>query len=207
MSDRILNLAQLEALYDEPSRNSLVKVARHITPEYGAWIGAARFCVLSTVGPDGTDGSTRGDEDPVVHIQDPQTLLMPDWRGNNRLDSLCNIVEDGRVSLMFMVPGNSNVVRVNGDAHLSVSAAHLARFERNGQHPRSLVVISVSEVYSQCARAILRSGLWQGQAAPDLPSMGDILQAQTAAEAEQSARIDSATYEKDWQARVTKSMW
>jgi len=68
-------------------------------------------------------------------------------------------------------------------------------------------VISVSEVYSQCARAILRSGLWQGQAAPDLPSMGDILQAQTAAAAEQSARIDSATYEKDWQARVTKSMW
>ena len=159
------------------------------------------------MGPDGTDGSPRGDADPVVHIQDPQTLLMPDWRGNNRLDSLRNIVQDGRVSLMFMEPGNSNVVRVNGDAHLSVLAAHLARFERNGQHPRSLVVISVSEVYSQCARAILRSGLWQGQAAPDLPSMGDILQAQTAAAAGQSARIDSATYEKDWQARVTKSMW
>ena len=152
------------------------------------------------MGPDGTDGSPRGDEGPVVHIQDPQTLLMPDWRGNNRSASLRNIVEDGRVSLMFMVPGHSNVVRVNGDAHL-------ARFERNGQQPRIAIMISVSEVYSQCAWSILRSGLWQGQAAPDLPSMGDILQAQTAAEAEQSARIDSATYEKDWQARVTKSMW
>ena len=207
MRDRISNLTQLEALYEAPSCNSLIKVARHITPEYGAWIAAARFCVLSTVGPDGTDGSPRGDEGPVVHIQDPQTLLMPDWRGNNRLDSLRNIVQDGRVSLMFMVPGNSNVVRVNGDAHLSVSAAHLARFERKGQRPRSLVVISVLEVYGQCARAILRSELWRGQAAPELPSMGDILQAQTAGEAEPSARIDSATYETDWQARVTKSLW
>lgn len=207
MSDRILNLTQLEALYEEPSRNSLVKVAQHITAEYGAWIGAAQFCILSTVGPGGTDGSPRGDDGPVVHIQDPKTLLMPDWRGNNRLDSLRNIVEDGRVSLMFMVPGNSNVVRVNGTAHLSVSAAHLARFERNGRKPRSVVAVSVSEAYGQCARAIIRSGLWQGQAAPDLPSMGDILQAQTAAQTEPSERVDSAIYEKDWQARVTKSLW
>lgn len=159
MADQITTVSQLETLYDRPSRNSLVKVAQHITPEYGAWIGASRFCILSTVGADGTDGSPRGDEDPVAWIQDPQTLLMPDWRGNNRLDSLRNIVEDGRVSLMFMVPGDANVVRING------------------------------------------------QAGPDLPSMGDILQAQTAGEAEQSARIDSAAYEKDWRARVTKSLW
>ena len=207
MSDRVVNLNQLEKLYDKPLRNSLIKVAQHITPEYAAWIGAAQFCILSTVGADGTDSSPRGDEGPVVHIQDAQTLLMPDWRGNNRLDSLRNIVEDGRVSLMFMVSGNSNVVRVNGDAHLSVSAPHLARFERNGHQPRSVVVVSVSEVYSQCAQAIMRSRLWKGQAAPDLPSMGDFLQAQTAGEAERSARIDSATYEKDWYARVTKSLW
>ena len=142
MSDRILNLTQLEALYEEASRNSLVKVAQHITAEYGAWIGAARFCILSTAGPGGIDGSPRGDDGPVVHIQDPQTLLMPDWRGNNRLDSLRNIVEDGRVSLMFMATGNSNVVRVNSTAHLSVSAAHLARFERNGRKPRSVRYLS-----------------------------------------------------------------
>ena len=207
MADQITTVSQLEALYDKPSRNSLVKVAQHITPEYGAWIGASRFCILSTVGADGTDGSPRGDEGPVARIQDPQTLLMPDWRGNNRLDSLRNIVKDGRVSLMFMVPGKSNVVRINGQAHLSVSAAHLAMFERKGQLPRCVMVVSVSEVYGQCARAIIRSGLWDGQAGPDLPSMGDILQAQTAGEAEQSARIDSAAYEKDWRARVTKSLW
>ena len=177
MADQITTVSQLEALYDKPSRNSLVKVAQHITPEYGAWIGASRFCILSTVGADGTDGSPRGDEDPVAWIQDPQTLLMPDWRGNNRLDSLRNIVKDGRVSLMFMVPGKSNVVRINGQAHLSVSAAHLAMFERKGQLPRCVMVVSVSEVYGQCARAIIRSGLWDGQAGPDLPSMGDILQA------------------------------
>ena len=91
MADQITTVSQLEALYDRPSRNSLVKVAQHITPEYGAWIGASRFCILSTVGADGTDGSPRGDEDPVAWIQDPQTLLMPDWRGNNRLDSSCTL--------------------------------------------------------------------------------------------------------------------
>ena len=159
------------------------------------------------MGADGTNGSPREDEGPVVRIEDPQTRLMPDWRGNTRLDSLRNIVEDGWVSLIFMVPRKANVVRIKGQAHLSVSAAHLAMFERKGQLPRCVMVVSVSEVYDQCARAIIRSGLWDGQAEPDLPSMGDILKAQTAVEAEESAPIDSAAYEKDWRARVTKSLW
>ena len=104
MADQITTVSQLEALYDKPSRNSLVKVAQHITPEYAAWIGASRFCILSTVGADGTDGSPRGDEDPVARIQDPQTLLIPDWRGNNHLDSLRNIVEDGPTDALFANP-------------------------------------------------------------------------------------------------------
>jgi uncharacterized protein len=102
-----------------PSPTSLAKVARRLTPLYRRWIEAARFCVLSTVGPEGTDGSPRGDDGPVVRVVDDRTLWLPDWRGNNRIDSLRNIVRDGRVSLMFMVPGSNNVVRVNGRAVLT----------------------------------------------------------------------------------------
>ena len=120
----ISDIAQLEAIYGEPSRVPIIKVTNHLTPAQDAWISRARLCILSTVGPDGTDGSPRGDNGPVVTIQDPQTLLMPDWRGNNRIDSLRNIVTDGRVSLMFMIPGANNVMRVNGTAVL-LSLIHI----------------------------------------------------------------------------------
>ena len=156
----IATIAELEALYGKPGEASLLKVIDFLTPAYRAWIEASRFCVLTTVGPGGTDGSPRGDEDPVVSILDDHTLALPDWRGNNRMDSLRNIVEDGRVSLMFMVPGKNNVIRVNGDAVLAVDDEILARFERPGQkRPRSVIIIRIAEVYSQCARALMRSAL------------------------------------------------
>ena len=101
---RIRDLDALEALYGKVSEAAMRKVARRMTPLYRRWIMASRFCVLSTVGLEGTDASPRGDDGPVVTELDPGTLLMPDWRGNNRLDSLRNIVSDGRVSLMFVVP-------------------------------------------------------------------------------------------------------
>ena len=109
----------LEELYGTPGQPALRKVSDHLTPLYRKWIMASRFCVLTTVGVAGTDGSPRGDDGPVVLELDPHTLAMPDWRGNNRLDSLRNIVTDGRVSLMFMVPGSNTVVRVNGQARLT----------------------------------------------------------------------------------------
>ena len=124
------DIAALEALYGTPGQPSLRKVADHLTPLYRTWIMASRFAVLTTVGADGTDGSPRGDDGPVVTELDPHTLAMPDWRGNNRLDSLRNIVSDGRVSLMFMVPGSNTVVRVNGRARLTADADLRARFER-----------------------------------------------------------------------------
>jgi predicted pyridoxine 5'-phosphate oxidase superfamily flavin-nucleotide-binding protein len=110
------DIAALEALYDAPSNRSLAKVTPVLTPAYRRWIEASRFCILSTVGPDGTDATPRGDDGPVVRIVDDRTLWLPDWRGNNRLDALRNIVADGRVSLMFMITGNTTVVRVNGTA-------------------------------------------------------------------------------------------
>ena len=115
----ISSISELEALYGQPSDAAIRKVSSRLTPLYRRWIMASRFCVLTSVGPDGTDGSLRSEDGPVVHELNPQTLAMPDWRGNNRLDSLRNIVSDGRVSLMFMVPGSITIVRVNGRAVLS----------------------------------------------------------------------------------------
>ena len=168
--DWIETIEDLEALYGSPGAASLRKVVRGLTPLTRAWIDASRYCVLSTVGPDGTDGSPRGDDGPVVQELDAQTLLMPDWRGNNRLDSLRNIVADGRVSLMFMVPGSNTVLRVNGHARLTADEGLRARFERQGKHPATVIVIKITEIYSQCARAQIRADLWRRDDAAGLPA-------------------------------------
>ena len=128
----IENTTDLEALYGQAGKAATRKVSSRLTPLYRKWIMASRLCVLSTIGPDGTDGSPRGDDGPVVLELDETTLAMPDWRGNNRLDSLRNIVSDGRASLMFVVPGSHNVVRVNGVARLTDDDALRGRFERKG---------------------------------------------------------------------------
>ncbi|MEL6566473.1 MAG: MSMEG_1061 family FMN-dependent PPOX-type flavoprotein, partial [Pseudomonadota bacterium] len=151
--------------------------------------------------PAGTDGSPRGDDGPVVTELDPKTLAMPDWRGNNRLDSLRNIVSDGRVSLMFMVPGSNTVVRVNGTARLTADSALRARFERQGRQPATVIVIQIAEVYTQCARAVIRAGLWSRDDAEGLPSAGDIL-----AEMSQGEE-GGAAYDAAWPARAAKTMW
>jgi PPOX class probable FMN-dependent enzyme len=150
----------LEALYVDAAPASLRKVVDRITPKYWQWISASRFCVLTTVGPAGTDGSPRGDDGPPVIALDEYTLAMPDWRGNNRLDSLRNVVEDGRVSLLFLIGGENFAVRVNGIARLSADDKLRALFEKDGHIPNTVIVIKVVEIYSQCSRALMRSGLW-----------------------------------------------
>lgn len=202
MADYVVSdIAQLEDIYGLPGKASIIKVADHLTPLYHAWLKAARLCVVSTVGPDGTDGSPRGDDGPVVQVADPNTLLLPDWRGNNRMDTLRNIVADGRISLMFFVNGSNNVIRVNGRGVVSLDPELLARFEQNGRQPRSIVIITVAEVYSQCARALMRAGIWTAADASDgLPSIGELL-------AEQEAGFDAAKYDADWDTRAAKTMW
>ncbi|MGV6803526.1 MAG: pyridoxamine 5'-phosphate oxidase family protein [Ruegeria sp.] len=196
------DLAALEALYGTPGAASLRKVARQLTPLYRKWIMASRLCVLSTVGPEGVDGSPRGDDGPVVHEIDPGTLALPDWRGNNRLDSLRNIVRDPRVALMFMVPGSNNVVRVNGTARLTADADLRAGFEKQGKQPATVIVIEISEIYSQCARALMRAGTWtSGDQSGPLPTIGEIL-AEVSLGEEGGARYDS-----EWGARAAKTMW
>ncbi len=197
----IEDITTLEALYGTPGSASLRKVATRLTPLYRKWINTSRFCIISTAGPDGTDGSPRGDAGPVVTELDAQTLALPDWRGNNRLDTLRNIVTDGRISLLFMVPGSNTVVRVNGIAKLTTDSALRARFERKTRLPATVIIIAISEIYTQCARAPMRAGLWARDDSEGLPSAGEILSEMTAGE-EGGSHYDAA-----WGARAEKTMW
>lgn len=198
----ITDLDTLHSHYGTPRAPALRKVAPQLTPAYAAFIRASRFCILSSVGPEGTDGSPRGDREPVVEIADPETILMPDWRGNDRIDTLRNIVRDGRISLGFLVPGSVNLVRVNGTARLTADAALRARFEREGQHPRTVMVIRVAEVYAQCARAIQRADLWAGaDHSAGLPSVGQMLEEASA------GAIDGAHYDAERATRAHLGWW
>ncbi|MEM9716643.1 MAG: pyridoxamine 5'-phosphate oxidase family protein [Pseudomonadota bacterium] len=200
--DWIEDIESLERLYDgKISEASVLKVADHITPTYRAWLEAARFVILSTVGPEGTDASPRGDEGPVVHILDDGHVALPDWRGNNRLDSLRNIVRDGRVSLMFMVPGSNTVIRLNGAGRLTADEDLRGKFARKGLLPKTVLVVQIAEIYTQCARALIRSGLWGDIPEPDLPSAGDVLREMS------GGTFDGAKYDVDWPGRAAKSMW
>jgi len=194
-------LDELEAVNGPAIPTSLAKVVDHLTPEYRCWIMASKFCVLSTVGPDGTDGTPRGDDGPVVAELDERTLLMPDWAGNNRIDSLRNLIVDPRCSLMFMVPGDNNVVRVNGTGRLTTDDGLRARFEKNGKLPRSVLVMHIDEIYFQCAKALMRSGLWQGTERPDIPTAGDFLKAVT------KGREGGADYDANYAARARAQFW
>ncbi len=193
--------ADLVALYGTPKPASTVKVARHLTPEYRAWIEAAPFCALATVGPEGTDCSPRGDDGAVVQIVGDTTLALPDRRGNDRLDTLRNIIRDPRLSLMFLVPGSATVIRINGTGRIAADPETLARFAVQGAEPRSVLFIEIREVYFQCARAVLRAGLWTGQDAPDLPSPGEILSTMSEGE------VGGPAYDAAWPARAAKTMW
>ncbi|SDH10832.1 pyridoxamine 5'-phosphate oxidase family protein [Alloyangia pacifica] len=199
---KIDSIDALEALYGTAAGASIDKVVRRMTPLYRKWIEASKLCVLSTVGPAGTDASPRGDDGPVVLELDPGTLAMPDWRGNNRLDSLRNVVEDGRVSLMFFVPGSNNVVRVNGTGWLTDDEGMRGRFAKDGKLPATVLIVEIAEIYTQCARALLRAGTWvSGDESVGLPTIGQFL-----AEATQGA-TDGEAYDREWPERAAKSLW
>ncbi|MBB4228681.1 pyridoxamine 5'-phosphate oxidase family protein [Rhizobium mongolense] len=182
---------------------SLAKVTKALTPLYRQMIEAAPFMALATVGPEGLDCSPRGDIGGVVRVIDEKTLHLPDWRGNNRVDSLSNIVRDPRLALMLLVPGSNTTMRINGRGVVSNDEALLESFEMNGKHPRTIVVITIDEVYFQCARALIRAQLWNPENFADpakLPTPGLMLKA--AAE-----DFDHETYDREWAGRAAKTMW
>jgi len=204
MPGKIGSVAELEALYGEPNEASTVKEVDYITPHYRAWIEASPFAVLATAGPEGLDCSPRGDKPGFVRIHDDKTLMLPDRRGNNRVDSLRNIVRNPRVGLLFLIPGVGNTLRVNGHAHLSADPDLLESFAVEDKAPRSVTVITVDTVYFQCARALVRSELWNPERHVDprsLPSAGEILAALS------DNRVGGVTYDREWPGRAAKTMW
>ncbi|MBO1111541.1 pyridoxamine 5'-phosphate oxidase family protein [Bordetella petrii] len=201
---RITDPAALQALYGQPSQASVMKETDHVHPHYRAFIEAAPFVVLATVGPDGLDASPRGDPAGFVTVADDKTLLIPDRRGNNRIDSLRNILADPRVALLFLVPGVGETLRVNGRAGISTDPALLARFAMHDKPPRSVLVIDVETVFFQCSRALVRSALWDPARQIErasLPSTGRML-------ADLSAgTIDGQAYDRALPGRVRDTLY
>lgn len=199
----ICTVEALKEIYQGVSEASLVKVTAALTADYRRMIEASPFVALATVGPEGLDCSPRGDRGAVVRVEDQKTLALPDWRGNNRIDSLMNIVRDPRVALMFLIPGSNTAMRVNGRAMISVDPELLQSFEMDGKHPRTVVLVSIEEVYFQCARAIIRADLWNPDSFVDpksLPTAGELLQAA-------KADFDKESYDREWPERAAKTMW
>jgi PPOX class probable FMN-dependent enzyme len=195
---------ELEALYGIPLETSIVKEVGRVTPEYRALIEASPFAALATSGPEGLDCSPRGDLPEFVRVHDETTLLLPDRRGNNRIDSLRNIVRDPRVALLFLIPGSGTTLRVNGRAALTADPELLASFAVEGKQPRCVVAIDVESVYFQCARAIVRSQLWNAAKHVDparLPTPGRILALLS------EERVGGSEYDDTWQERARRTLW
>jgi uncharacterized protein len=196
--------AELEAIYGKPVEAATVKEVNWITPHYRAYIDASPYVTLATSGPEGLDCSPRGDRPGFVRVHDEKTLMLPDRRGNNRIDSLRNIVRDPRVAVLFMIPGMGNTLRVNGRAHLSIEPDLLSSFTVEDKAPRSVTVIEVDAVYFQCARALVRSDLWNPAHHVDpksLPSAGQILAALS------QDRVGGEKYDREWPGRAAATMW
>lgn len=180
MDDVVGSIEELEALYPRDSvvKAAVDKVTDHLTPLQRRYVEASPFVMLATVGPEGVDVSPRGDPAGFVRIVDERTLQIPDRRGNNRLDSLRNIVRDPRVHVLFMVPGIGVTLRVVGRAVLRSGTALRQSFAMGDKVPRSVIEVAIGEVYTQCPKALIRSHLWDPsrfRTADELPTVGQIM--------------------------------
>lgn len=205
MTDHLVTtMAELEAMYAQPMETSLLKEIDHIGPHYRALIEASPFCALATCGPEGLDCSPRGDAPGFVRIEDERTLMIPDRRGNNRVDTLRNIIRDPRVALLFLIPGVSETMRVNGRAAISTDPESLESFKVDGKAPRCVIVVTVERAYFQCAKAIVRSKLWDPATRVErakLPTTGAMVAALT------RGKVDAETYDREAPARIKAQLY
>jgi uncharacterized protein len=201
----ITSITELEALYTDPvSPAATIKVLDHVSDHYRTFIGASPFMLLATVGPSGVDCSPRGDPPGFVRVADPKTLMIPDRRGNNRLDSLRNIVMDPRVHLLFLIPGVGETMRVIGRAVISADPELCASFAMEGKAPRSVIIVTVEEVYPQCQKALARSKLWDPAIQiprSALPSLGEMLAAIT------KGGFDGKAYDQAYPERLKQTIY
>jgi PPOX class probable FMN-dependent enzyme len=200
----ITTLADLEARYGKPMGASLAKEIDHVSAHYRAMIEAAPFVAIATCGPEGLDCSPRGDRPGFVRVKDDKTLLIPDRRGNNRTDSLRNIIRDPRIALLFLIPGVGETLRVNGRAAISVEPALLESYAVDDKQPRSVIAVTVETIYFQCTKALVRSKLWDPATQiprSALPSTGTMVQTLS------KGAIDGETYDRELPLRVPHQLW
>jgi PPOX class probable FMN-dependent enzyme len=196
--------AGLDALYAAPMRAAIVKETDRVTEHYAAFIAAAPFFALATVGPKGLECSPRGDAPGFVRVHDPHTLLIPDRRGNNRIDALRNLVRDPRAALLFLIPGVGESLRVIGRVEVLTGAALCDAFAVDGKAPATVLRLRVERVLFQCSKALTRSGLWRAETQiprDRLPSPGDILAALSA------QSFDAAAYDSDYPGRMKATLY
>ena len=200
----VRTLAELEALYETPVVTSLLKEVDHLTPLHREYIEASPFVIIATSGPDGLDCSPRGDPAGFVRVVDERTLLIPDRRGNNRLDTLRNLVVDPRVGLLFLIPGIGTTLRVNGTVELTTDIELRQSYEMQGKLPTTVLVVTTTSVYTQCPKALIRSHLWDPARFRDqseLPSVGQILEQIT------SGEVDGAALDAAYPERVRQTIY
>jgi PPOX class probable FMN-dependent enzyme len=200
----ITTVAELEEIYGEKRPASMIKEVPVLTQGYRAFVEAAPFVVMATSGEGGLDCSPKGDPAGFVKVLDERTLALPDRPGNNRIDNLRNLVEDPRISLLFMIPAVGETLRVNGRARITADEEFLAGFAVNGKLPRSVIVIDIETVYFHCSKALVRSKLWDPATWPErseLPTAGAILQEIT------NGDFDGVAYDCEMPTRIATTLY
>jgi PPOX class probable FMN-dependent enzyme len=200
----IRDVAELTALYPPPLERSLRKQLDHLDDYCRAFIAASPLVIVGTQGEHAADNSPRGDVPGFVKVLDDHTLLIPDRRGNNRLDTLNNIVRNPRVGLLFLVPGVTEAFRVNGEAIISRDPALTECMAVQGKAPRTVIIVRVKEAYAHCSRALVRADLWNPAKHADrskVPSMGTMLAAHTC------GFVDAAAYDEEAKTHVPATLY
>jgi hypothetical protein len=200
----VTTMDQLESMYGEVYPPARVKEIDHVNAQYRAFIEKAPFFALATSGPDGLDCSPRGDPAGFVRVHDDKTLMIPDRRGNNRIDSLRNLIEDPRVALLFLIPGCGETIRVNGRAQICTDPDLCKSFTMEGKVPRCVIVVTVERCYFQCPKAIVRSKLWDPASKVDratLPTSGSILAAIS------GGKIGGPEHDRAYPARLKETIY
>ena len=200
----IRTLDELEALYSAPVPTAVTKEIDHLTELHRAYVEASPFVLVATSGVDGLDCSPRGDPPGFVRVVDDRTLMMPDRRGNNRLDTLRNLVVDPRIGLLFLVPGVGVTLRVNGTAQISTDVELRESFTMGDKVPTTVIIVTTTSVYTQCPKALMRSHLWDPARHRDpseLPSVGDIMEVIT------SGVFDGKAYDDAYPERLRETIY
>jgi len=200
----VRTLDELTALYDAPNASAIAKEIDHVSDLHRAYIEASPFVLVASCGPGGLDCSPRGDPPGFVQVVDERTLHVPDRRGNNRLDTLRNLVVDPRIALLFLVPGIGVTLRVNGTAVLSTRVELLERHTTGGKRPTCVVVVTTTAVYTHCPKALIRSNLWdpsRHRSPDELPSVGQINELITA------GSFDGAGFDAAYPQRVRETLY